>query len=635
MLVREAAQNSWDARLGGEPVRFSVELNELRAGLAPVWRRLLEQNAPTAAQLPIRTSLSRSLRILSISDRGTRGLGGPTRADNAITDNNDFVSFVRNIGEPRNNDLGGGTYGFGKAVFYLLSRSGTVLIHTRCRTSDGYETRLIGCSLWKSYTVGEGLSGRRFTGRHWWGDITGDVVEPLVGAEAERVSTQLGLAQFGEFETGTTITIIDPDLDERSPEEATRWIADAITWNLWPKMVTKVEDDQPGMFFSVRLNGEEVGIPDPATTAPLRLFVEAYRRMDSPSAEEIWVKSPKIYLGRLGMYKTMAKPFEPSAVAEECGFKDSSHHICLMRTAELVVKYLKGAATGAQFISYAGVFRADSNVDDSYARAEPPTHDDWVVAQLEGKDRRIVNVTYSRLKEFASAQVETGESLVDATQKLPLGAASRRFSGLVAGAFGFGGVSATSGFSRANNNGGTGSSNSTPGDSVHGREGEGSVVQDGYGPAPATPPGSSASSNEESEPPAHEHHRGDAANPDAPVGRHRAKNKPSVLYLGEPFFDFFDGAPVVAQRFRVMTVTPVEIRGEVRVVIPGAKGREVEPPVNAQQPEIIGWYCEDGHYFSNDSIVVVEDDNRTWKVLVRPVPDTVTNIELRAEVTTA
>ncbi|WP_222430101.1 hypothetical protein [Rhodococcus rhodochrous] len=441
------------------------------------------------------------------------------------------------------------------------------------------------------------------------------------------------MTQFSDDETGTTITVIDPDLDERSPEEATRWIADAITWNLWPKMVPKVEDDQPDMLFSVRLNGDEVGIPDPAATAPLRLFVEAYRRMNSSGAEEIWVKSPKIYLGRLGMYKTMAKPFEPSAVAEESGFKDSSHHICLMRTAELVVKYLKGPATGAQFMSYAGVFRADTDVDDSYARAEPPTHDDWVVAQLEGRDRRIVNVTYQRLKESASAQVETGESLVDATQKLPLGAASRRFSGLVAGAFGFGGVSATSGFSRAFNKGGTDSSHSSHTDPVHGREDEASV-QDGYGPSSATTPESPAFSMDGSELPAREHHHADTAKQDASVGRHRAKKKPSVIYLGEPFFDFLDGAPVVAQKFRVTSVLPVEVRGEVGVVIPGAKGREVEPPVNALQPEVIGWYREDDHYFSSASTVVVEDGNHTWKVLVRPVPDTVTNIELRAEVTT-
>ena len=60
--------------------------------------------------------------MLFVTDRGTEGLGGPTRADEVHEgESHDYVSFVLNVGEPRDTKLGGGTYGFGKAVFFLAS----------------------------------------------------------------------------------------------------------------------------------------------------------------------------------------------------------------------------------------------------------------------------------------------------------------------------------------------------------------------------------------------------------------------------------------------------------------------------------------------------------------------------------
>ncbi len=245
ILVRESAQNSWDARTGDTAVDYHLDLRVVSPAHAPAWRELLTRNIPAHEHLPLRQSISSPvIRVLTVSDRGTTGLGGPTRADNAVVENHDFVSFIRNIGEPRDTELGGGTYGFGKGIFYLLSRPGTVLVHTRCRVPGGFETRLMGCALWKSYAEGVGLSGRRYTGRHWWGAPSSDgVVEPLIGAEADIAAERLGLRGFGQEETGTTVVVIDPDLGEREIQDAGAYLAETIAWNLWPKMLTDSAED--------------------------------------------------------------------------------------------------------------------------------------------------------------------------------------------------------------------------------------------------------------------------------------------------------------------------------------------------------------------------------------------------------
>ena len=169
LLVREAAQNSWDAAdPGGDgPVRFAIDLRELDQQVGDAWRRLLLSSAPAAEHLPLRDKLAAPLSILFVSDRGTVGLGGPTRAD-AVREGerHNYVSFVLNVGEPRDVEFGGGTYGFGKAVFFLASTASTVLVYTHCRNGEDHvESRLVGCALGPSFES----DGHAHTGRHWFG----------------------------------------------------------------------------------------------------------------------------------------------------------------------------------------------------------------------------------------------------------------------------------------------------------------------------------------------------------------------------------------------------------------------------------------------------------------------------------
>lgn len=147
ILVREAAQNSWDARRTDVPsVDFRLSIGAVSAAHLATWRDLLLRNAPLDGDLPLRRILRKSdIRTLSVSDRGTSGLGGPTRADVLHGDNHDFISFVRNIGEPRDKEFGGGTYGFGKGILSVVDRRhrpATHPVRRRERTSADATDRL-------------------------------------------------------------------------------------------------------------------------------------------------------------------------------------------------------------------------------------------------------------------------------------------------------------------------------------------------------------------------------------------------------------------------------------------------------------------------------------------------------------
>ncbi|MFE0377544.1 hypothetical protein ACFW1M_18590 [Streptomyces inhibens] len=614
ILVRESAQNSWDARVPGSatPVDYRLDLYAVGPAHVASWRELLLRGAPLTAHLPLRSHLQRpTLQVMAISDRGTNGLGGPTRADTAVTKCHDFVSFVRNIGEPRDSELGGGTYGFGKGIFYLLSEAGTILLHTRCRTAGGYETRLMGCALWESYVAREGGGERRYTGRHWWGDTSGEVVEPLIGEAAETTAHRLGLKPFGAEETGTTIVVIAPKLDGQEPNEAAEYLADTIAWHLWPKMLD-TPTGAPAMRFSVTCNGVEHPVADPRTTRPLNLFVEAFDAMNGPDHKILQCHRPKRDLGRLGLIQRITVPVEPSRASRLLGIEGVLHHVCLMRPAELVVTYHPGPKPASEHVSYAGVFRADESMDDIYARAEPPTHDAWNPHSLDMPDNTFVRSTFQRIKEALESLVGIGGGARPGSAHVALGAASGRFASLVGGAWGIGGATD---FGRP---GGT-----------------------GRGPMPSPDPsgsGERVSRGAGAEPPARGRGGSDAG-PGAGLippqgGASRlgsSGQRPRVEYVGDPYWDERSGVAVLVQPFRLPSAGPQRVHARLDVALIGAGNRETDPPLGAEMPGLVGWEDAGGRLSATPTYVIEGGDGVIWQAIVRPAPDTMTEISIAVE----
>ncbi|MET8025082.1 hypothetical protein [Streptomyces avermitilis] len=624
ILVRESAQNSWDARLvpSAAQVDYRIDMWTVGPAHAGAWRELLLDGAPTSAEtFPLRETLRHGpVRVLAVSDRGTRGLGGPTRADNAVGPERDFVSFIRNIGEPRDTALGGGTYGFGKGIFYLLSKSGTVLVHSRCRTArGGYETRLIGCTLWKSYVASEPQGDRRYTGRHWWGNTSGDVVEPLVGQEAETTAQRLGLRSFGPEETGTTVVVIDPNLDELEPSEAADYLAETITWHLWPKMIS-TSGKPPAMRFSVTCDGVQHSVPEPRETRPLNMFVAAYETMTGPDGSDLYCMKPKRYLGRLGLVKRIMPPLEPTRASRMLDIEDLVHHVCLMRPAELVVTYQPGPKPPSVNQGYAGVFRADEDMDETYAKAEPPTHDAWHPQSLDRPESTFVQTTFRRIAEAQERLLSLGGVTRPGASNVRLGAASSLFSGLVGGAWGIGGATAYS----------------KPGSTVtrasQGDEAEESTPRSASGrPAPkASPSGTGWPASDGTDGP--DGFGGDRQSfiEAQSSGGAMPRRRPRVQYVGDPYYDDRGDASVLVQEFRLPVPGLQQVRIDLAVTLPGTGGRETDPPIGASMPVLIGWEDGDGRLYASETYVI-EGSESVWRALVRPAPDTMTEIGIKVE----
>ena len=143
LLIRETAQNSWDARLMPDEddtvPRFEVRYRKL----GPKVRDILQWNVfgrGSSDNLDLAGVLrDPNLDALEISDRGTKGLGGPTTNEKPVNSAqvNNYARFVLTIGAPPAQRSSGGTYGFGKTASYLASRCSTIVIWSRFRDEGG------------------------------------------------------------------------------------------------------------------------------------------------------------------------------------------------------------------------------------------------------------------------------------------------------------------------------------------------------------------------------------------------------------------------------------------------------------------------------------------------------------------
>jgi hypothetical protein len=419
VLVREAVQNSWDALAPeSDQVGFGIDLGTLAADQLAAFAGTVFASVPVSLPLADRlreaTGSGTGMRTMTVWDRGTTGLRGPTRAD--ITgeedEGRDFVDFLRNVGQAPSRPGAGGTYGYGKASLYLASHARTICVYSQCEYRGSPDTRFMAAALGTAYVDGH----TRRTGRHWWGRLDQDVVEPLHGDEADEAAASLGLPPFGS-ELGTTIVILDPVLDERSSDSVAASIVEALLWYCWPKMV-EWPDSAATMQFAVTCDGRTIPIPDPRTFPPLQGFVDAMRVLKEgasarrPSSalevlvEPIESRRPSALLGTISVAKFGVLPRQSWIDGREDDegvvslIPASSHHLALMRAPELVVKYVEGPPLASSAVEYGGVFVVDRSVEQAFALSEPPTHDDWLPDSLDDDwHKRYVRISQRRVAE--------------------------------------------------------------------------------------------------------------------------------------------------------------------------------------------------------------------------------------------
>lgn len=407
VLVREAAQNSWDARLPKGPVEFTISLWRL-GNLSDTWRSLLLPGPDPEAALDLDQALRPDSFVLVVSDRNTVGLGGPLRAGHRppAGARPDFVQFLRNIGEPNDQKYGGGTYGFGKGIYYRVSEVSTMLVDTGTLEEGAEARRLMGSALGSSWFDGE---DRRHTGRHWWGVVNDDVPDPLLGTAASSTAKSLGLPGFRPGHTGTDVVVLAPDFgsvtntDEslRTAEEAGEFMASSILWHLWPKMLPN--SDGQYMRFAVEVDGEPLDLPAPDRLPELSPFVDSLMRVRNGKAAAYTRKAAPQTAGFFALESAVAKTGNASRVLEAAKpFDGPAHHIARMRTAELVVDYLPEIPHPNSLLCYGAVFKATQEADQYFADAEPPTHDTWIEKGLTGTTRGVVQ----RARHFLRKEID-------------------------------------------------------------------------------------------------------------------------------------------------------------------------------------------------------------------------------------
>lgn len=454
LLVRETAQNSWDARLPGVTPRFELRLRELDDSVRDVLTWNVFGQRPAGSPLDDTLS-SPVLTALEVVDRGTKGLGGPTQNSipQAEGDLNDYASFILTVGAPPEDLWAGGSYGFGKTAGYLASRCSTIVVWSRSRTeAGGYVERLVASAMGRSFDH----EARRFTGRQWWGlpptpraGAVDDVLafEPLDGEEARRLGEALFERHFDADETGLSILIIQfaPEGQEvelevpSTPREIGGRLAFALAQNLW----TKLDVEQPSewrMDCSVWVAGEEVPIPsfeESPVLDGLRRCLQTVRALQAGEPQPYATVQPittsryGVATGHLALTQVIQSDHDPLR-----GIGDA---VALMRhRAELVVRYEPVAAGLTDTTRWVGVFKPLADLDPLFQSAEPPAHDSW--AHVEGLDNRtksIIKVTLRCIRDEVRAFLAPEEPVV-VTDDVSTGALASALSGLSGGLQGVG-----------------------------------------------------------------------------------------------------------------------------------------------------------------------------------------------------
>lgn len=437
LVLREAIQNSCDAAKLGRGPGILIRLRTLTPEQIAFMRESLFADLPFVAESQEQLAAflaSDAPRVLEICDFNTTGLGGPTRADRIPEDvkRTDFIDFLRNVGTQRNTDLGGGTYGFGKASLYMTSLCSTIIVDTLAVEPEGPERRVMACHLGSSGArpSGDGFT-TRYTGRHWWG-VSPDALEPTdpaTGCLAENIAEALGAPGRNNDETGTSIIILDPDVPHDSLGAAGIQIVESVLWNFWPRLMENAPPDKR-ITLAVEIDGEALDVPPPEACPPLDLYARAMTMIREQHRDVVSIASerPRKHLGKLAIVKGLRSERLPAFRGEESYFPNPARGIALMRPAELVVTEIKGGALPDSRAEWAGVFVAsdEREVERAFAQSEPAAHDTWDPSGLpKGYGKTFVTVALRKLRdaahEVASPTIPTGG---DSGGGLPIAAVS-------------------------------------------------------------------------------------------------------------------------------------------------------------------------------------------------------------------
>lgn len=560
LVLRESLQNSWDARAekNGRISYFVDEYEMSKEQTRILTRDVFGELPPHCKSSDLHKHIfDHRVRVLVISDRGTRGLGGPIRADvsGTLGERRDFVDFVRNLGRSTAKGLEGGTYGLGKGVLYRASQVGLCLVYSQALHNGSIEARLIGVS------GGDGDyddAGNRYTGRNWWGELGADgIVDPVTGPRARELAQNLGMRIPAGDDTGTSILVVAPDFaGVTNGRDRVAAIADAAMKWAWPHALDTGKG--PNIRFEFSADGTSMPAPEPLNHPTYREFASAYiegrKRIMDPDYVSNWqttytpIRSKRLNRS-LGLL-THRVSHTPVATGSEL-----ENSVALLRDPRMVVKYMPVSAQPSG-VPVFGVFISAPDMNEKFAESEPVTHDDWVYQQAGAAKNspNPVRIALDRIRE-------TFRELSTQGAKAGTGVASKGAS-RVAAALG----------------------NLLTGFTGNGAEQQQESVSSGG------------------------------------QGTKRPR-KASVHQLGDSSLDLMDGEVIAKYVFAVMggrPGNPVVLRVAAHVVTESG-GNESARPADAEMPRFIGWMSSNQLLSSEEVLTVpVPSDDEITAVFTQP-----------------
>lgn len=400
VLAREAIQNSVDAGNGVKVlVRFrATEIADTAkrnfveaAGLVDIAERAevlqLGPNSLGTLDKP-RTPL----QLLYVEDFHTEGLSGE-----AHDSGSNFYRLLLSLGDrskARTNKGSGGSYGFGKSVYSSSSAIQTIFAYTRFVDKVGLErTRIFGCGYYASHEFKKhGFSGRAWRGSKEQTDKDGfRVVDPLEGPAAEKFAERLGFSLRGEGKTGTSILIVDADVNI---EKIVRGVED--WW--WPRLVENRLDVD---IIDVEGNTH---VPRHRKRADLKPFIDAFdiarARAEPKSGLQARFEPNRelgIHLGTCGVVVVPTHANGAPVVDAERG-----NTVALIRSPLMVVAYKPVSESSPPVV---GAFMSADNeeLEVTLKKSEPPAHDRWDpessnLRDETGRGRKLVSAILNRVK---------------------------------------------------------------------------------------------------------------------------------------------------------------------------------------------------------------------------------------------
>ncbi len=394
------------------------------------------------------------------------------------------------------------------------------------------------------------------------------------------------------------------------------FIAEAVAWNFWPRMIDTPGGTQHTIKFSVTDNGRKVRIPNPRTHPQLRGFVEAMDRLRQEPDEtvvdefitdlEIRSMRPARQLGRLVIKKDPIAPADLPDRPVPLGArstKASIHHIALMRAPELVVTYLEGPAPLAGRMGYSGVFKSVLAMDEAFKAAEPPTHDAWVARSVQDRQARsFVNIGLDRIQAQCRLAAGYNSSVrhVSDGDAIPLGEFADALAALMPGQAGPGArrpktQSPPPKMRRR-----------APGHKDVDTVTEGVWVNASSTGTAGKSPIADAGGN--GEPP----QGGSATQP-----TQRSMPLPQTKTGGTPTPAIStDGTPVIRYPFELRTRgNRVRLEATVEVMTNDGGQVEAEPPLGYEPPTVHAWAAPSGLHYTSAAVIVGPDDaDGLWTV---------------------